>query len=51
MSRGQELHEDREVVKEAGRKPDVLVPQKPREEHIVGRTGGLYCQGSQRSNQ
>lgn len=41
----------KEMLKEAGRKAGNLVPWKPREEHLVGRTRSLYDHGSQRSNQ
>lgn len=37
MSRGEELH--KEVVKEVGRKTNIVVPRKPRGEGILERTG------------
>lgn len=40
MSKGEELHkEDKEVIKEVGRKTNIVVPWKPREEGILERTG------------
>lgn len=40
MSKGEELHkEDQEVIKEVGRKTNIVVPWKPREEGILERTG------------
>lgn len=48
---GKNFTKAKEMLKEAGRKAGVLVPWKPREEHLVGRTRSLYDHGSQRSNQ